>query len=85
VAHLVILDDNPHDPNAVGVMLDGKPAGYIPRTRSAAFRDAVIAINPDAKPVICKAEIMGGFVKGRDRGSYGITLDIAEPLRIKMR
>jgi hypothetical protein len=85
VAQLFFIDDNPADSNAVGVMIEGMPAGYVPAREAMAFRAAILEANPDRLPVICKGEIRGGFVKGSRKGSYGLTLDVCEPLRQKAR
>jgi hypothetical protein len=85
VAQLFFVDDNEHDANAIGVMVDGRPVGHIPASEAPALRSEILAINPDRLPVFCKGEIIGGFVKGKKRGSYGLTLDVARPLRRKTR
>ena len=85
VAQLLFIDDHPHDPNAIGVAVNGPPAGYIPAAKAIAMRKAILAINPERLPVICKGEITGGFTRPKSRGSYGLTLDIVEPLRVKTR
>ncbi len=85
VAQIFFIDDNPADPNAVGVMIEGMPAGYIPRDQANAIRTAILQANPERLPVICKGEIIGGFVRGSKRGSYGLVLDVSQPIRRKAR
>lgn len=74
-------ENNPADPNAVVVLIDGKPVGWIPRTDCKQFRQQIIAQNRDAKPIVCKAMIHGGFRK--DDGSwasYGVRIAVTDPL-----
>ncbi|WP_301073441.1 hypothetical protein [Sphingomonas sp.] len=85
VAQLFLIDDNAADPNAVGIMIEGMPAGYIPRDQAQEIRTAVLQANPERLPVICKGEIIGGFVRGSKRGAYGLVLDVSQPLRRKTR
>lgn len=81
-AQLVFDDGNPVDPNAVGVLLDGLHVGYIPSDDAAAFRQQILAINPDELPIICSAKIVGGWDRGNgDEGHFGVKLSILKPLK----
>jgi hypothetical protein len=80
VAQLCFVEDNPHDPNAVGVFIDSKHVGYIPASDAARVRKELLAANPDECPVICKAMIRGGFKKGSKRADYGVTIGLCFPI-----
>jgi len=81
-AQLVFNDGNAHDLNAIGVLLDGRVAGFVPRDQAAAMRAAILRINPDERPVICRAKIVGGWLSDDgDEGAYGVKLSLAQPLK----
>lgn len=84
-AQLVFVENNEHDPNAVGVMVEGLPAGYIPKKHAKEMRGMILEANPERLPIVCKGEIKGGFTRKNGRGHYGLTLDVATPLRRKTR
>jgi hypothetical protein len=82
-AQLRLIDDNPHDPNAVGVFIDGDLVGFIPRADAVPIRAEILAINPEERPLTCAAKIVGGWDDGYgDEGHYGVKLSIARPLRV---
>jgi len=81
-AQLVFDEGNRHDPNAVGVLIDRRHVGYIPKQQAADFRRQILAINPGQIPVVCKAKITGGWDRGDgDTGHFGVRLSLASPLR----
>ena len=87
-AQIVFDSGNQYDPNAVGILLDGRLVGYIPKEESAQFRHEVLAVNPQELPVACHAKIVGGWRyvdddDGEDsEGHFGIKLNVARPLRL---
>lgn len=83
-AQLVFIENNEHDPNAVGVMIDAKPVGWVSRQEAPAIRREIAAINPDRLPVVCSGMIVGGFVADDGfEGSYGVKLSLSRPLKIR--
>lgn len=80
VAQLCFVEDNPHDRNAVGVFIDSQLVGYIPAKDSARVRQEITAANPNELPVICKGMIRGGFMDGRKRADYGVTIGLSFPI-----
>lgn len=76
-------ENNLADPNAVVALIDGKPVGWVPRADCKSFRAQIMAQNPDAKPVICKAMIHGGF-RRRDGtwASYGVRIGVTDPIQL---
>lgn len=84
LAQLFFINDNEFDPNAVGVMIDGNPVGYVPGHLTEAFRKEILAVNPDLHPMLCSAKIVGGWDRGDgDEGHYGVKLSLSRPLRVK--
>lgn len=85
-AQLCFQEDNPHDSNAVAVLMERKVVGYIPRDKAAWFRSEILKVNPEERPVICDAKVVGGWYRGRgDEGHYGVKLSLAEPLTVTSR
>lgn len=79
----LVFDDSQRDPNAVGVMIDGRAVGWLPQELAPQIRLALSQMNPEARPVTCKAKIVGGWDRGRhDRGYFGVKLSLALPLKV---
>lgn len=79
----LVFDDNPRDHNAIGVMIDMRAVGWVPSERCGEFRAALQKLNPDNRPVTCKAKIVGGWDRGRnDRGFFGVKLSLSIPLKV---
>ena len=86
IAQLCFQEDNPHDANAVVVLINRKVVGYISRDRAPWIRSEILRINPHERPVICDAKIVGGWDRGYgDEGHYGVKLSLANPLRANRR
>jgi hypothetical protein len=82
VAILTPEPDNPYDPQAVCVSVDGCKVAHLSRDWAAKFKD-VLASSGYAQAT-CNAMIVGGWDRGEnDRGSFGIKLDIALPFDLK--
>lgn len=80
-AQLCLQDDNPHDPDAVVVLIGGKVVGYVPRDLATDLRAAILKLNPDKRPVTCDAKIVGGWSHEDGEGHYGVKLSISKPVR----
>lgn len=76
IATLVPEPRNPHDPNAVGVIVNGLKVGHLDRKKAAALQRPIIETAASrGKPVGCRALIVGGWDRGRnDQGHFGIKL-----------
>jgi HIRAN domain len=82
VAILTPEPDNPYDPHAVCVTVDGFKVAHLSRDWAAKF-NAVLASSRYAQAA-CNALIVGGWDRGGDdRGHFGIKLDIILPLDLK--
>jgi len=82
-AQLCFQEDNPHDTNAIVVLIGSKVVGYIPRDKAPEMRSAILRLNPKEQPVTCDAQIVGGWMRGRDdEGHYGVKLSLSNPLRV---
>lgn len=76
-AELKLEDDNPHDSNAVAVLIEGHKVGYLSRSHAQGFREEAGRGLESARRILCRARIRGGWNRGpRDRGHFGVTLDI---------
>ena len=83
VPAVLVLADDPRDPNAVGVTINSRPVGWIAAAAAAEIRPQLVALNAESRPVTCRAKIVGGWNRGRsDRGYFGVKLSIALPLKV---
>ena len=77
--------DNPYDPHAVGVFIDGRKVGHLAREDAAAFWPLVERIQTAGRVAYCRADVYGGWnTSPSDRGEYRVTLyasGAAEPGR----
>src|SRR6476469_1220661 len=62
-AELVPEPDNPHDPNAVAVRIDGRPVGYLPRDEALRWQSVIAPLAEVGEPAYVDARIAG---RGRD-------------------
>jgi hypothetical protein len=74
-ATLVPDDENPYDPNAVRVDVDGHTVGYIKAEGAVHYRQEFLRQFKQLRPATCNAVIRGGWMRGSG-GSYGIWLDL---------
>lgn len=82
-AQLCFEPDNPHDPNAVAVLIQGMVVGYVPRSLAAGLRLQLLRLNPNQRPVMCEARILGGCRRGPDdEGQYRVNLSLSAPLKV---
>ncbi len=72
VALLVLEPDNPHDPKAVMVQVDGECVGYLSRHNAQRFGPRVSKMVKAGEPPICMAFIG----RGPDHPNLGISLHI---------
>jgi len=76
IATLVPEPANEHDPNAVGVIVNGRKVGHLDSKKAAMLQRPIIEAAASAgKPLGCRAVIVGGWDRGRnDQGHFGINL-----------
>ena len=65
--------NNPHDPHAVRVAIDGETVGYLPRDLAPVFNELTAGRGEVFR---VKAMIVGGWKNERDEGTFGVRLDI---------
>lgn len=81
-AQLVFQENNPHDRNAIAVLIYRDLVCYVPRDMAREMRSAILALNPQERPVTCDAQVVGGWLRDEDdEGHYGVRLSLAHPLR----
>jgi hypothetical protein len=77
MAMLVPEPDNPHDSNAVQVIIENRLVGYLARQHAIEYRQHL-----GAQASSCGAKIVGGWKDERGEGHFGIKLKIKWPPRI---
>jgi hypothetical protein len=76
-AVLILEDSNPHDRNAVQVMIGGCVCGYLSRRNARMYRQQLRDAGYSTITARCRAKIVGGWDRGpNDRGHFGIRLDL---------
>lgn len=79
----LVLAGNDRDPEAVGVMINSRPVGWLPGELAAALRPLLVDLGRDGHAITCKAKIVGGWDRGRDdRGYFGVKLSLSLPLKV---
>jgi hypothetical protein len=75
LADLVPEHDNPRDPAAVEVVIEGHPVGHLPGELAAAYRPVVLRAIAERGRATCRAEIRGGWERPHgDVGRFGVVL-----------
>src|SRR6266516_2797636 len=75
-AVLVAEADNPYDPNAVSVWVQGLKVGYLSRDDARRYRPGLLALeNKYGKPIALAGAIVGGGIRADGPGRLGLFLD----------
>lgn len=83
-AVLVLDPTNPHDPNAVRVILEGRTVGHLGRDDAADYGERLAELGVAGRPALCPAYICGGFLlEDGGRASYGVKLGLAWPVELE--
>lgn len=69
-ATLVMEKNNPFDPNAVRVDIEGQTVGYLSRAHAVRFRKTINRSN-----CVAPALITGGWKRAGSKGNYGVKLN----------
>lgn len=77
-ADLVVEDDNPYDPNAVRVEIDGQKVGHLSREIAPTYRPVGLRLRQLGFVGRCAATINGS----ERRKLFGVVLDLAAPEKI---
>lgn len=79
-AYLVCENHNPHDSNAVAVLIDGLKVGHLSRGDAVEYRQYIRQLGFGEQRTKCRALIRGGQnVAGGAKAHYGVWLDINIP------
>jgi hypothetical protein len=82
LARLEPVDDNPFDPGAVAVRIEGHLVGYLPRHTARVYRPIVEESIGSAGVATCLAEIRGGWERDHgDLGRFGVVVTLPTPDR----
>lgn len=78
--------DNPHDDQAVAVLVRGRKVAHLARADARKFRVQMANLGSPGDGGECAAIITGGWLRSRktgatEEGHYGIALDLSWPLR----
>jgi len=80
--------DNPHDPLAIAVLIDGIKVGYLGRSDAGIYSRALTRAGAQGAAVACPALINGGWTDGRRTlgfGEFGVSLAVARPFKFTKR
>lgn len=82
VAALVPEPENPHDPMAVEVRVDGRTVGHLPADVASEYQPVLLRLlEQQGCYAACHATIKGGWRRaGKDIGHFGITLTTFPPI-----
>lgn len=75
-AMLVLDDDNPHDPKAVSVWVEGVQIGHLPREYAPEFRRRLLTAGIPGAVTTCDALITKGLVTEDRQYAYCVELDL---------
>lgn len=80
MAQLILESSNPHDNQAVMVLINSLHVGYLDRSAARSFRAAIVRAGYGSHTKFqCNAVIKGGWDRGgNDAGMYGVRLDLPE-------
>lgn len=78
VTALLVPDDaNPHDNQAVRVVVEGQTVGHLSRQDARSFRRRLAAFQLSGAVSTCKARITGGHqLRNGSQASFGLQLDL---------
>jgi hypothetical protein len=75
-AVLVAETDNPYDPNAVSIWVQGRKVGYLSRDDARRYRPGLLALEAKyGKPIALAGAIVGGGIRADGPGRLGVFLD----------
>lgn len=77
MATLIPEPDNPHDVNAVKVVIERQLVGYLARQHAVEYRQHI-----GDRASWCEAKIVGGWKDDRSEGHFGVKLKVKWPPRI---
>lgn len=82
-AFLVPDDDNPHDANAILVVIESKKVGHLPASLCEAYRKSLVAQAGQVPVALVDAVVSGGLYKDGKAYEYSIGLDAADGFRLR--
>lgn len=76
------VDDNPHDPLAVQVEIDGRLVGHLDRTSARIYRGELERLGLGLVAAGAPARIVGGWADDDGHGHFGVKLSASAPLAV---
>jgi len=75
VAVLMAETDNPYDPNAVSIWIDGLRVGHLSRADAARYRPGLLALESSyGRPIALGGVVAGGGIRADGPGLLGVFL-----------
>lgn len=71
--------ENPYDPKAVRIDVEGATVGYLSRKAARTFEPIAQELRARHATLTCPARVVGGWQRGFDAGSFGIVLNLPTP------
>lgn len=85
LAILIPQPDNPHDRNAVRVVMlvddEMETVGYLSRDQAVPYHQRMAQMGLSRRLAGCRAKIVGGWEGPRGSGHFGVKLDLAWPVK----
>lgn len=69
--------ENPYDPNAIALQMDGKTVGYLAKQAALEYAPIAKILSDKGKVGAARAYIKGGWRRGSDEGHYGVELELS--------
>lgn len=82
-AALMPEPENPKDPKAIAVLIEGRLVGYLSREDAREYRPVLNLVESMDLGVGCHASLTGGWDRGSgDRGAIGVVLHLGSPSQL---
>ncbi len=83
-ATLVAEPENPHDPNAVQVVIAAMPVGYLKRADASKYQTLVRLASASGRRIATEAVILGGHeLEDGSQAYFGVKLFLVTPAKLK--
>ena len=77
-AKLVCETNNPHDRNAVAVLISSKKVGHLSRTDAKDYRSELLHSVGSLRVAYVYAMIVGGWIDDDSEGHFGVRIDLGK-------
>lgn len=85
-AQLIPEDENPYHRNSIGVAIDGKIVGYLPRNEATHLRKLLKSVSKAEQPVHCVARLTIHRAIASSGGyAYRVKIDLPQRTKLEFR